>query len=86
VALIDQVVDKRGTRMVAEAYLNYLYSDEGQALIGKHFYRPSNPDIATRFAQQFPAIKLFTINEVFGGWQQAQQIHFADGGIFDQIY
>ncbi len=86
VALIDKVVDKRGTRPVAQAYLDYLYSDEGQSLIGKHFYRPSNPVIAARFTQQFPAITLFTIDGVFGGWQQAQQTHFADGGIFDQIY
>ena len=86
VALIDQVVDKRGTRPVAQAYLDYLYSDEGQRLIGKHFYRPSNPVIATQFAAQFATIRLFTIDEVLGGWQKAQQIHFADGGVFDQIY
>jgi sulfate transport system substrate-binding protein len=86
VALVDKVVDRHGTRPVAQAYLDYLYSDDGQTLIGKHFYRPRNPAIAVRFTQQFPTIKLFTIDEVFGGWQQAQQTHFADGGIFDQIY
>ncbi len=86
IALIDKVVDKRGTRPVAQAYLDYLYSDEGQKLIGKHFYRPSNPAIAAQFAGQFPAIRLFTIDERLGGWRQAQQTHFADGGVFDQIY
>ncbi len=86
VALVDQVVDRHGTRAVAQAYLDYLYSDEGQILIGKHFYRPSNPAIAARFTAQFPAIRLFTIDERLGGWQKAQHVHFADGGIFDQIY
>jgi len=86
VALVDKVVDHRGTRPVAQAYLNYLYSDEGQRLIGKHFYRPSNPVIAAQFAAQFATIRLFTIDERLGGWQQAQHIHFADGGVFDQIY
>ncbi len=86
VALVDRVVDRHGTRAVAQAYLDYLYSDEGQILIGKHFYRPSNPAIAARFTAQFPAIRLFTIDERLGGWQKAQHVHFADGGIFDQIY
>ncbi len=86
VALVDQVVDRHGTRAVAQAYLDYLYSDEGQILIGKHFYRPNNPAIAARFTAQFPAIRLFTIDERLGGWQKAQHVHFADGGIFDQIY
>ncbi len=86
VALVDQVVDRHGTRAVAQAYLDYLYSDEGQILIGKHFYRPSNSAIAARFTAQFPAIRLFTIDERLGGWQKAQHVHFADGGIFDQIY
>ncbi len=86
VALVDQVVNRHGTRAVAQAYLDYLYSDEGQILIGKHFYRPSNPAIAARFTAQFPAIRLFTIDERLGGWQKAQHVHFADGGIFDQIY
>ncbi|MFO1371645.1 MAG: sulfate ABC transporter substrate-binding protein [Candidatus Competibacteraceae bacterium] len=86
VTIVDKVVDKHGTRTVAQAYLDYLYSEEGQKITGKHFYRPSNPIIAAQFANQFPKIKLFTINEVFGGWQRAQKIHFADGGVFDQIY
>lgn len=86
VTVIDKVVDRKGTRKVAEAYLQYLYSEEGQNLAGKHFYRPRDPKIAAQYANQFPQIKLFTIDEVFGGWQKAQQIHFADGGVFDQIY
>ncbi len=86
VALVDRVVDRHGTRAVAQAYLDYLYRDEGQILIGKHFYRPSNPAIAARFTAQFPVIRLFTIDERLGGWQKAQHVHFADGGIFDQIY
>ncbi len=86
VALVDRVVDRHGTRAVAQAYLDYLYSDEGQILIGKHFYRPSNPAIAARFTAQFPALRFFTIDERLGGWQKAQHVHFADGGIFDQIY
>lgn len=87
VAVVDKIVDKRGTRQVAEAYLNYLYSDAGQELAGKHYYRPSNPAIAARYADRFPAIPLITIDDpVFGGWQKAQETHFADGGVFDQIY
>jgi sulfate transport system substrate-binding protein len=86
VAVIDKVVDKRGTRQVAEAYLQYLYSKEGQQLAGKHFYRPVDPEVAAQFAGQFPEVNLFTIDEVMGGWRKAQQIHFADGGVFDQIY
>jgi sulfate transport system substrate-binding protein len=86
VAVIDKVVDKRGTRQVAEAYLQYLYSKEGQQLAGKHFYRPADPEVAAQFAGQFPEVNLFTIDEVMGGWRKAQQIHFADGGVFDQIY
>lgn len=86
VTVVDKVVDKRGTRKVAEAYLNYLYSDEGQNLAGKFFYRPTNPTILATYKAQFADLKLFTIDEVFGGWQKAQQTHFADGGVFDQIY
>jgi sulfate transport system substrate-binding protein len=86
VAVVDKVADKRGTHAVAQAYLDYLYSDEGQQIAGKHFYRPSNPAVAARFADQFPKITLFAIDEVFGGWENAQKTHFADGGIFDQIY
>lgn len=86
VTIVDSVVDKRGTRGVATAYLEYLYSDEGQNIAGKHYYRPVNPQIAASYTSQFPTLKLFTIDKVFGGWQKAQKIHFADGGIFDQIY
>jgi sulfate/thiosulfate-binding protein len=86
VALVDRVVDKRGTRAVAQAYLEYLYSAEGQEIAAKHYYRPRLPAVAARYARQFPAVKLFTIDEAFGGWQNAQRAHFADGGTFDQIY
>lgn len=84
VAVVDKVVDKRGTRAVAEAYLKYLYSDEGQKIAAKHYYRPINRKIAA--ASKFPTVKLFTITEVFGSWQKAQKVHFSDGGAFDQIY
>lgn len=86
VAVVDQNVDKKGTRKVAEAYLNYLYSDEGQRLAAKHFYRPRNQEIAKDFSQQFSDLKLVTIDGVFGGWKTAQPKFFNDGGIFDQIY
>ncbi|NUM67232.1 sulfate ABC transporter substrate-binding protein [candidate division KSB1 bacterium] len=86
VALVDKVVDKRKTRAVAQAYLEYLYSEEGQAIAARHFYRAHSQAVMAKYAAQFPKINLFTIAEVFGGWQQAQKIHFADGGIFDQIY
>ena len=85
-AVVDKVVDKSGTRKVAEAYLEYLYSDEGQEIAARNFYRPTDPKIAAKYAKQFPVIKLFTIDEVFGGWEKAQKTHFADGGAFDQIY
>lgn len=86
VTVVDKVVDKRGTRAVATAYLEYLYGDEGQEIAAKHYYRPSNPQIAAKYADQFPKLNLITIDSAFGGWQKAQQIHFADGGVFDQIY
>lgn len=86
VAVVDKVVDRRGTRQVAQAYLSYLYSPQGQDIAGKHFYRPSDPAVAARYARQFPALQLFTVDELFGGWRQAQKTHFADGGVFDQIY
>jgi sulfate/thiosulfate transport system substrate-binding protein len=86
VATVDKVVDKRGTRKVAEAYLAHLYSDEGQQIIARHYYRPVLERVAKQYAQQFPAIKLFTVDEIAGGWARAQQAHFADGGLFDQIY
>jgi sulfate transport system substrate-binding protein len=86
VALVDKVVDKRKTRAVAQAYLDYLYSEEGQEIAAKHFYRAHSPSAAAKHVAQFPQINLFTIDEVFGGWQKAQKTHFADGGVFDQIY
>lgn len=85
VALLDQVVDKRGTRAVAQGYLEYLYSAAGQQIVAKHFYRPAYPEKAGKAAEIFEPIQLFTIDAVFGGWDQAQQIHFADGGEFDRM-
>jgi len=86
VTIVDKVVDKRKTREVAQAYLEYLYSDEGQEIAAKHYYRPTNPKFIEKYAHQFPKVNLFNIDEVFGGWQKAQKEHFADGGTFDQIY
>jgi sulfate/thiosulfate-binding protein len=86
VAVIDKVVDKRGTRKVAQAYLEYLYSPEGQDMAGKHYYRPRDQAVAAKYAQQFPKVSLFTIDEAFGGWEKAQKTHFVDGGVFDRIY
>jgi sulfate/thiosulfate-binding protein len=86
VAVVDKVVDKRGTRKLAEAYLQYLYTDEGQEIAAKNYYRPISEKIAKQYAAQFPKVKLFTIDETFGGWTKAQKTHFADGGTFDQIY
>jgi len=86
VSVVDKVVDKRGTRKAAEAYLQYLYSPEGQEIAAHNFYRPTDPKVAAKHAGDFTNLKLFTINDVFGGWQKAQQTHFADGGVFDQIY
>jgi sulfate transport system substrate-binding protein len=86
VAIVDKVVDKRGTRAVAQAYLEYLYTPEGQEIAGRNYYRPIDPTVAARFAAQFPRTSLFTIDDVFGGWTKAQATHFADGGTFDQIY
>lgn len=85
VTVVDKNVDRKGTRALAQAYLEGLYTDEAQRLAGKHYYRPSNPGIAAEFADQFPDVKLFGIDEVFGGWQQAQDTHFNDGGKFDEI-
>ena len=85
VTLIDKNVDRKGTREVAQSYLENLYSDDAQRLAAKHFYRPSNPDIAAEFSDQFPQIELVTIDEVFGGWTKAQDTHFNDGGMFDRI-
>ncbi len=86
VAIVDKVVDKKGTRDLAEAYLQYLYSEEGQEIAAKNFYRPSNQKISAKYAKQFPVITMFRIDEAFGGWKNAHKIHFSDGGTFDQIY
>jgi sulfate transport system substrate-binding protein len=86
VTVVDKVVDKRGTRKVAEAYLEYLYTPEGQEIAGKNFYRPRLAEAAKKYEKQFVKVNLFTIDEVFGGWKVAQQKHFNDGGLFDQIY
>jgi sulfate/thiosulfate transport system substrate-binding protein len=86
VAVVDKVVAKRGTADVAKAYLEYLYTPEGQEIAARNFYRPIDEKIAAKYTKQFPAVKLFTIDQVFGGWTKAQKTHFADGGVFDQIY
>jgi len=86
VAVVDKVVDKRGTRKVAESYLNFLYTDEAQELIAKNYYRPATDKAAKKYAAQFPSVKLFTLAQVAGDWSTAQKTHFADGGVFDQIY
>ncbi|MFC5868861.1 sulfate ABC transporter substrate-binding protein [Aquincola agrisoli] len=86
VTIVDKVVDKKGTRAVAQAYLEYLYTPEGQEIAAKNFYRPIDPKVAAKYEKNFPKIQLFTIDEVFGGWAKAQKTHFADGGTFDQIY
>jgi sulfate/thiosulfate-binding protein len=86
VAVVDKVVDKHGTRKVAQAYLEFLYSDEGQEIAAKNYYRPVVAKVAAKYAAQFPKVKLFTIDEVAGGWTKAQKTHFADGGVFDQVY
>ncbi len=87
VAIVDEVVDKRGTRQIARAYLEYLYSPVGQTLAAKHFYRPRiEQGVPQEFLKRFPKVNLFTIDGVFGGWAKAQKEHFDDGGVFDQIY
>lgn len=86
VAVVDKVADKHGTRKVAEAYLQYLYSDEGQEIAARHYYRPISAKAAAKYAPQFPKIKTFTVDEIFGGWSKAQPRHFGDGGTFDQLY
>ena len=86
VTLVDKNVDRKGTRAVAQAYLDYLYSDVGQHIVAKHFYRPANEKIAAQYASKLPHIPLFTIDQAFGNWAKANQTHFADGGVFDQIY
>ena len=86
VSVVDKVVDKRGTRKIAEAYLNYLYTPEGQEIAAKNYYRPRDAKIAAKYAKQFAKVNLITIDDVFGGWDKAQKTHFDDGGTFDQIY
>jgi sulfate transport system substrate-binding protein len=86
IAVVDRNVDRHGTRAVAQAYLEFLYTPEGQEIAARHFYRPRDPKVAARYANTFPKIDLVTIDEAFGGWQKAQATHFADGGVFDQIY
>jgi sulfate/thiosulfate-binding protein len=86
VALIDRNVDRKGTRKVAEAYLQYLYSDEGQEIAARNFYRPASAKVAAKYAQRFPQLTLVTVDAAFGGWRAATKTHFADGGTFDQIY
>ncbi len=86
VSVVDRNTDRRGTRKIADEYLNFLYSDEAQEIIAKNYYRPRSEDVAQKYASKFVAVKLFTVDEVFGGWQNAQKKHFADQGTFDQIY
>ncbi|HKH43552.1 MAG TPA: sulfate ABC transporter substrate-binding protein [Thermoanaerobaculia bacterium] len=85
VTVVDKVANKHKTAAVAKAYLEYLYTPEGQEIAARNYYRPRNPQIAAKYAQQFPKVQLFTIDQVFGGWTKTQKEHFADGGIFDQI-
>jgi len=86
VAIVDKNVDKKGTRKTAEAYLQYLYSEEGQDIAARNYYRPTNPKVAQKYADRFLKVSLFSINDAFGGWPNATKTHFADGGTFDQIY
>jgi len=86
VAVVDRNVDRKGTRKVAEAYLQFLYTDEAQEIAARNFYRPTDPTVAARYASQFPRLALVTIDGAFGGWRNATKTHFADGGTFDQIY
>jgi sulfate transport system substrate-binding protein len=86
VAVVEKVAKRHGTLAVAQAYLEHLYSDEGQDIAARNYYRPRNATVAARYASQFPKLTLFTVDVVFGGWKAAQPAHFADGGVFDQIY
>ncbi|WP_409190709.1 sulfate ABC transporter substrate-binding protein [Bradyrhizobium sp. RDM4] len=86
VAIVDKVADKKGTRNAADAYLQYWYTREGQEIAARNFYRPRDPEIAKKYENAFAKVELFTIDDVFGGWTKAQKEHFADGGVFDQIY
>jgi sulfate/thiosulfate transport system substrate-binding protein len=85
-AVVDKVVDRRGTRAAAEAYLRFLYSKEGQEIAARQFYRPSDPEVEKSFAGNFPKLELITVDDAFGGWRKAQKTHFADKGVFDEIY
>jgi sulfate transport system substrate-binding protein len=86
VAVVDKIVDKKGTRDVAQGYLEYLYTVDGQEIAARNYYRPTDAKVAAKYAKQFPSLTLFNIDDVFGGWAKAQKTHFADGGVFDQIY
>ena len=86
VALVDRNVDRKGTRAAAQAYLEFLYTPAAQEIIARNHYRAADKAVAAKYAQQFPPLKLFTVDEIFGGWARAQKTHFADGGVFDQIY
>ena len=86
VTVVDKVVARKGTKTIADAYLQYLYSAEGQEIAAKHYYRPRDEKVAAKYANRFAKVQLFTIDQAFGGWQAAQKAHFADGGTFDQIY
>ncbi len=86
VTVVDKVAKKRGTEAVSKAYLEYLYTPEGQEIAAKHYYRPRLASVAARYEKRFPKVNLFTIDDVFGGWQKAQKKHFADGGVYDRIY
>ena len=86
VAVVDKVARRRKTEAVAKAYLEYLYSEEGQDIAGRNFYRPRVEKVAAKYGAVFPKLSLFTIDDVFGGWQKAQQTHFNEGGLFDKIY
>ncbi len=86
VAVVDTVVDRRGTRQIAEAYLQYLYTPAGQEIVAKHYFRPRNAQVLARYADRFQALDVFTVTEAFGGWNAAHDTHFADGGVFDRIY
>src|SRR6202790_475735 len=86
VSVVDQVVDRKGTREVATAYLEYLYSPAGQEIAAQNYYRPRSPEVADKYQKQFPKIDLFTVDELFGGWTKAQKTFFDDAGVFDQIY
>ena len=85
-AVVDAVADKKGTRAVAEAYLKYWYTREGQEIAARNSYRPRDPEIARQYENAFAKVELFTIDELFGGWTKTQKTHFEDGGTFDQIY